>query len=51
VNGFVGLYLFWEPGFLVTGLLNVVEILFAVGVVLFAESWLHVPTAKARSNE
>ena len=50
VNGFVGLYLFWEPGFLVTGLLNVVEILFAMGVVLFAESWLHALTADAEGN-
>ena len=51
INGFVALYLFWEPGFLVTGLLNVVDILFAVGIVLFAESWLDAPPAKARSKE
>lgn len=40
MNGFAALYLFWEPGFLVTALLNVAEVLLAVGVVLFAEGWL-----------
>ncbi len=50
-NGFTALYLFWEPGFLVTALLNVVEVLLAVVVVLFAEGWLQASISDAETEE
>lgn len=51
MNGFAALYLFWEPGFLVTALLNVVEVLFAMGVALFAEGWLQTYITDAETEE
>ncbi|MEA3407711.1 MAG: hypothetical protein U9R48_06490 [Chloroflexota bacterium] len=50
-DGFVALYLFWGPGFLVTALLNVVEVLLALGVVLFAEGGLRVSTTEGEMEE
>lgn len=51
LNGFTALYLFWEPGFLVTALLNVVEVLFAMGVVLFAEEGLQTFITDVEAEE
>ncbi|MFP3896065.1 MAG: hypothetical protein ACLFV5_04380 [Anaerolineales bacterium] len=51
LNGFVVLYLFWDPGFLVTALLNVIEVLFALGIVLFAEERLQTSVVDVEMEE
>lgn len=50
VNGFEMLFLYWEEGFLVVGLLGVVNILVAMAIAVYSEAWFESARREAEER-